>query len=235
MNRLSRGAVTRSVLAGGVLLAALAVPLAAGPGAAAKGGGDFASIFTDGSLVGAGWAGCPTAVIWDADVSALSPKAAKFALQDLEWAIGTWAAAGGIAVQKGAEGQLSYDNSSATVAGVPGGRKLFVKFVKDDESDYLSGRVVGVATPTKVIASAPEITGGSAAFRTDYVEYASKTEARALLLHELGHAFGLGHSNDKKSVVYPIVGKTIKLSAGDIAGIRAFTKNCDPSLDPQRG
>lgn len=229
-----RGPV-RPVLIGGILLAAITAPLAVSSGAAAKGGGDYASIFTDGSLVGAGWAGCPTAIIWDADVSSLSPKAAKFALEDLEWAISTWAAAGGITAQKGAEGQLTYDNKSATVAGVPGGRKLFVKFVKDEESDYLSGRVVGVATPTKVIPSAPEITGGSAAFRTDYVEYASKTESRALLLHELGHAFGLGHSNDKKSVVYPIVGTTTKLSAGDIEGIRAFTKKCDPSLDPQRG
>lgn len=235
MRHPSRTGLVRSALVGAVVLAAVTAPLAVSSGAAAKGGGDYASIFTDGSLVGAGWANCPTAVIWDADVSALSPKAAKFALEDLEWAISTWAAAGGIAAQKGAEGQLTYDNSSATVAGVPGGRKLFVKFVKDADSDYLSGRVVGVATPTKVIPSAPEITGGSAAFRTDYVEYASKTEARALLLHELGHAFGLGHSNDKKSVVYPIVGTTIKLSAGDIAGIRAYTKNCDPSLDPQRG
>lgn len=196
---------------------------------------DYASIFSDGSMVGAGWATCPTAIVWDADVSALSPKAAKFALEDLEWALGTWAAAGGIAVQKGAEGQLTYDNASATVKGVPGGRKIFVKFVKDAESDYLSGRVVGVATPTQVISSAPEIIGGSAAFRVDYIEYASKTESRALLLHELGHALGLGHSTDKKSVVYPIVSTKTKLSAGDIAGIRAFTKNCDPALNPQRG
>lgn len=215
--------------------AAVILGVAAGVPVAAKGGGDYASIFSDGSMVGAGWANCPTAIIWDADVSALSPKAAKFALEDLDWALRTWAAAGGIGVQKGAEGQLTYDNASATVKGVPGGRKIFVKFVNDSESDYLSGRVVGVATPTQVISSAPEIIGGSAAFRTDYIEYASKTESRALLLHELGHALGLGHSKDKKSVVYPIVSTNIKLSAGDIAGIRAFTKNCDPSLNPQRG
>jgi hypothetical protein len=218
-----------------VAAAVIAVGVASAPPVAAKGGGDYASIFSDGSLVGAGWANCPTAIIWDADVSALSPKAAKFALDDLDWAIRTWGAAGGIAVQKGAEGQLTYDNGSATVQGVPGGRKLFVKFVNDKDSDYLSGRVVGVATPTSVISSAPEIIGGSAAFRTDYIEYASKTESRALLLHELGHALGLGHSTDKKSVVYPIVSTKIKLSAGDIAGIRAFTKSCDPSLNPQRG
>ena len=218
-----------------VTAAALLIGAASGAPVAAKGGGDYASIFSDGSMVGAGWANCPTAIVWDADVSALSPKAAKFALEDLDWALRTWAAAGGIAVQKGAEGQLTYDNADASVKGVPGGRKIFVKFVNDKDSDYLSGRVVGVATPTQVISSAPEIIGGSAAFRVDYIEYASKTESRALLLHELGHALGLGHSGDKKSVVYPIVSTNVKLSAGDVAGIRAFTKNCDPSLNPQRG
>lgn len=225
----------RARLAAKAAVAAAIVGLATTVPVAAKGGGDYTSIFSDGSLVGAGWANCPTAIVWDADVSELSAKAAGFALSDLEWAVSTWGAAGGIAVRRGAEGQLTYDNSSATVSGAPGARKVYVKFVNDKDSDYLSGRVVGVATPTQVIPSAAEIVGGSAAFRTDYIEYASKSESRALLLHELGHAFGLGHSKDKKSVLYPIVSTNIKLAPGDIAGIRAFTKACDPSLNAQRG
>ena len=195
---------------------------------------DYASIFSDGSLVGAGWATCPDAIVWDADVTRLSARAGKFALADLEWAIGEWAKAAGLAVRRGAVGQLTYDNSSAVVTGPGGGRKLFVKFVPDKDSTYLSGRVVGVATPTKVIPQAPEITGGSAAFRSDYVEYASKSESRALLLHEIGHALGLGHAKAKSSVMYPIVATNMTLSPGDIAGIRAFVKGCDPSLDPMR-
>lgn len=225
------------VLAAAVSVALLAALAPVGAGAVSgvpAGDGEYVSIFTDGQLKGAGWANCPTAIIWDADVTELSPKAAKFALQDLDWALSMWGRAAKIPVQKGVEGPLSYDNAAATVTGGGTGRKLFIKFVKDAESDYLSGRVVGVATPTKVIPSAPEITGGSAAFRVDYVEYANKSESRALLLHELGHALGLGHSSNKKSVMYPIVGQTMALSKGDLSGIKAFTKACDPALDPQR-
>lgn len=211
----------------------LAVP-AAVPAQAAAPTEDFTSIFTDGGLAGAGWAKCPTAIIWDADVSELSPRAQKFALQDLAWALSIWGAAAGLPVSKGAEEPLTYDNGSAMVKGDGGGRRLFVKFVKDGDSDYLSGRVVGVASPTRVIPQAPEITGGSAAFRVDYVEHASKSESRALLLHELGHALGLGHSGDKKSVMFPIVGKTLTLAKGDLAGVRQFTKECDPSFAPER-
>ena len=84
------------------------------------------------------------------------------------------------------------------------------------------------------IMDAQEFLQGSAAFRTDYVEHASKSELRALLLHELGHAMGLGHSTDKKSVMYPTVSQATTLTQGDLSGIKEFTKACDPSFEAMR-
>lgn len=231
----SRSVVYSGLLAGAVAAAGLVMPMAASGNVGA--GDDYTSIFADGNLKGAGWASCPTAIVWDADVAELSPRGATNAISDLDWALTTWGKAAGLPVTRGMALPLKYDDASATVSSgaAPGGRKIYVKFVQDKDSNYMSGRVVGVATPTSVIPTNAEVITGSAAFRVDYLEYANKSESRTLLLHELGHALGLGHSNDKQSVMFPIVTSTTKLSAGDIAGIRAFTKSCDPAVAVQRG
>jgi len=207
------------------------------PFAGATSESPFTSIYTSGPYVGAGWAACATPITWYADTSALKPAEAKKARSNLAWAMSTWASAAGLSVVQGSVRTLTFDNADSIVkqdSAMATGRKIYVKFVKDKDSTYMSGRIVGAASPTKVLLMDNEIVGGSAAFRADYLTYATKTEARALLLHELGHVFGLGHTTDESSVMYPLVQRRVKLNSSDLAGIRAFTKPCNAELEAQR-
>ena len=40
------------------------------------------------------------------------------------------------------------------------------------------------------------------------------------LLHELGHAVGLGHTAAHSQVMYPVIGRPDRYGAGDLAGLR---------------
>ena len=41
----------------------------------------------------------------------------------------------------------------------------------------------------------------------------------ALALHEIGHVLGLDHTDDINTIMFPIIGNTVDLSSGDIAGV----------------
>ena len=199
--------------------------------------GGYTSIYPSGVYSNAGWAGCPTPIVWFIDTHALKTKTARKVLADTTWALKTWGNAIGTSTTFGGTETLSFDNAQTITSppvGTQGGRRIYIQFVKDTESNYLSGRIMGAASPTKVIPTNAEITGGSAVFRADYFEYATKTESRALLLHELGHVFGLGHSSDQTSVMNPLVSRTLKLNANDLEGINVIKKSCDPALESQR-
>lgn len=221
----------------GLLVGIATLMTTATPALASAIDGGYVSLYPSGPYSGAGWATCSTPITWFIDIRALKPATGKKAVADATWAMSTWSNATGTPSIFGGVQSLNFDNAKTVTGpedGAQGGRKIYIKFVKDQDSNYLSGRIMGAASPTSIIPTNAEITGGSAVFRADYFEYATKTESRALLLHELGHVYGLGHSADQKSVMYPIVAKTIKLNANDKEGITAFKKTCDPNLESQR-
>ncbi|MDR1427399.1 MAG: matrixin family metalloprotease [Bifidobacteriaceae bacterium] len=47
-----------------------------------------------------------------------------------------------------------------------------------------------------------------------------------LVLHELGHAIGLGHSNAPTSVMYPILARNTHITSEDVAAFRAMMPDC---------
>lgn len=61
------------------------------------------------------------------------------------------------------------------------------------------------------------------------------TDLYSVVLHELGHAFGLGHSTDPEAVMYPYYRRAGSLTADDIASIQTLYASGPGSLDTSTG
>lgn len=103
--------------------------------------------------------------------------------------------------------------------------QLDVKAFIDQSSAY------GLASNNYIFDYATKkwITNGSniAVKMTSTNQYVSITDSfvKAVLLHEIGHAFGLGHTNDVNQVMYYASNRELqKYQSGDLAGIE-FLKN----------
>ena len=199
---------------------------------AAEAANDYSSIFS-GDLAqfkGSGWTTCRTPIEWSVDTRGLTPDQASAQIENLTWAFEQWSTASGLPFQFDGTQELRYNDAAFTLDPADGSpaqlRHIYLDFVSDGESSRLTGAMVGLGSPTQVMAADKTIVAGDAIFRADHVGRATTTQVRSLYLHELGHVLGLAHAVARANIMFPIVRDRLTLGAGDVNGIREMTKPC---------
>ena len=221
-------AIAGVAIGAGVLASGLAAPASAVEPSSRS----YTSIFTgpDATFAGAGWATCPTPITWDADVSTHSRQEARAQIANLRWALEEWGDASGLSFTYSGTSELVFDDASFALrdntAVRSSERHISFAFISAQESRRLTRTVVGLGSPSSVWPGRNEITSGAAVFSSDYISRASRREARALLLHEIGHVLGLGHTDDPDQVMHAQVHTGASLGAGDVEGVRNLVKTC---------
>lgn len=129
----------------------------------------------------------------------------------------------------GASGALPYARGRTALEQVPTGG-LTIAWATPRQVPSLAGNVVGVGGPGssyRRLGDDWEIDSGAVV-----IDRTARLTARmvkgpslmSLMLHELGHAMGLGHSNSEKDAMYEGLGRWSRphLGPGDRAGLRAL-------------
>jgi hypothetical protein len=126
----------------------------------------------------------------------------------------------------------------ATVPSVAYGRggtePLLIGFVTAGESDLFTGAPTGVVGVAGSYYSGTRFVSGRVALEKDRLAPLPRTgpySTMTVLLHELGHAVGLGHVHDVTQIMNPSVVNYGDWGAGDLTGLRALsTPGCPVTL-----
>jgi hypothetical protein len=142
-------------------------------------------------------------------------------LHDVNQAIATVSAATGLRFAY--QGTTTYVGSRHTAARA--GTQILVSWATPRQVARLRGRRVGVAM-TSVEVSRRQYVGSSIALdRTHRLRHGSRARGRPtwaqVVLHELAHAIGLGHTTARRQLLYAKVHRrNHRLGAGDLAGLQ---------------
>jgi len=114
---------------------------------------------------------------------------------------------------------------------------VLIAWSTEDEYPDLSGYIAGVAGPQRMQAgssAAAYVTGqvvlDGAQLSTTAVP--DRADARAVILHELGHLAGLAHTADDAQLMYSEATRTVReYQGGDLRGLAALgSQRCVPEL-----
>lgn len=183
------------------------------------------SIFDrDSEYYGSGWS-CQNEVTWSIDNRGLTNEKASVA--DLDSAFATWTQATGIKFKYVGPIPVMYDDSNTYISSDAAvDRHIFIMFIPESQSTFLTREVVGFGSPTSIMMQGNIIASGEVGLSTDYVNRAKRAERLNLFTHEIGHALGLSNSNDPNNIMYKMVTDNMMLGAGDIKGVGQLLKEC---------
>lgn len=196
-------------------------------GAIAYGTANVGSIFAGTEYDGAGWATCTAPITYTIDPINLPDVMRTEVKASIDAAFTAWANGSGYTFLNAGESPTVYDDAASSVSTVAEiNRNIAITFLWDKDSTMLTKDVVGFASPSKVFADSKEIVGGYAAFNINYLIKSKPEDDMSLFTHEIGHALGLGHSEDKNNIMYAMLDSNPSLGSGDLTGLRSLIKPC---------
>jgi hypothetical protein len=98
----------------------------------------------------------------------------------------------------------------------------------EDEDKRLAGSVTGYASVSHPVGPGASITEVGIVLDADWFAQAvpsDPTAAKTVVLHEMAHAFGLGHAEDPASIMYPS-GPQPGPTADDLVALRQLGRPC---------
>jgi hypothetical protein len=234
---------------------ALTAPQLSGPALASKGSmsanasargysiGSYAN-WPDGSRHPMRWNPCRDAISFMVNVKALSRADRAHAVKETKVKVREVARYSGLRFAY--KGETTFVPRSYNKDNQPA--ELVIAFVRPSQTDHPIGPwTVGFGgTGTEWVKDAArvsaEVVSGYVVIDATHTKRWSKSLSRGgvtrpnLIAHELGHAMGLDHVNDRRQRMYPTINKKSPhgFAAGDRAGLAAVgaPAGCVPSFDP---